>query len=816
MKTNIPDSVFPTELSENNAITTSYTTNTLIPRPGPLLLAPFVRLIPRLIEEYQSAADLLKDSQTFEKQYETKLEITSSKINQSIFNKLSQQESFKSNIKSNITKLQKTLKKKSNNTNTLLPTSALFSNFTNRPSIPNIPALHITDNEDNDTQTDHTPQSELIKTADETILLKGFAQPNAIIGKLSEKKLLQDSGKILSSQIQEIGSNPQLKLIEFLLDDNTLPNNQELEEFETLFDLAISNHLPTQNQNSTSQLIQQDSSFKKLFMKYSWQHLNQVFSFKDYLFPIKPNQNKGYSEWAFQRSEKLTMQLGTPEFKGPISTESLTPNSELSVSESLNISDFSGQNTLQTQSNARSESQSSSLSTRFQHQLSNMTEEGMQDEAEFSKTSLLVNSLREQRRASINHVINQLSRENQSVAYSQKFTTSNASREYTSRGVDSDQAMTELAFQVSTPVDVSIKLDAVNLAWCPRIASPFLDLHRLVINHGRKSLTEFLTQNKIPDPLEPIFSYDTKEDTKEDTVTVPNLLGPIPFEFSFEMDGNFKGWELDTEHAGVTQHTETKVFGLFPIKHDHADAHIDFITFNGSKVNVKVILNTNYNNSQNSLGGHPTYSTFSFYLPFRKLDESTRLAFKEYAVNQQETRQQRGAIKSKARQYAHLRKEELIDRYANEYDLKEEVFRALVRQVFSDESQSRHSYYLEILRSYIDWEHASIRMESASIDRLAYPDYPADHFMNAPAARLILPINKTSESSFFDLLEASAGPYYRKTANETESIIKNYRKTLETFKTSTPEKLVLDQYKSELVLGKHYEAVLSKSKFSED
>ena len=125
------------------------------------------------------------------------------------------------------------------------------------------------------------------------------------------------------------------------------------------------------------------------------------------------------------------------------------------------------------------------------------------------------------------------------------------------------------------------------------------------------------------------------------------------------------------------------------------------------------------------------------------------------------------------------------------------------------------SYWREILHSCVDWSAAGMRFEPAAMDATAYPQLPPSHFMNAQGVRFILPVHRSAEGAFFDALEGGAGSYFKEAATKVRAFVDGYRKIVEEAKANEPDKLVLDQYASEIVLGRHLEAVLSEHPFAE-
>ena len=87
--------------------------------------------------------------------------------------------------------------------------------------------------------------------------------------------------------------------------------------------------------------------------------------------------------------------------------------------------------------------------------------------------------------------------------------------------------------------------------------------------------------------------------------------------------------------------------------------------------------------------------------------------------------------------------------------------------------------------------------------------------MNAQGIRFLMPVLRSAETAFFDALERGAGAYHSSAAQSVRKFVDAYRKRVEELKVAEPTALVLDSYRSEIVLGRHLEGVLSQHPFAE-
>jgi hypothetical protein len=200
----------------------------------------------------------------------------------------------------------------------------------------------------------------------------------------------------------------------------------------------------------------------------------------------------------------------------------------------------------------------------------------------------------------------------------------------------------------------------------------------------------------------------------------------------------------------------------------------------------------------------------------RRLSEASRAELRAYAAEQASAEAERRAVYSRARQYAKLRRDELIAYYGNSLDLREEAFTALITNVFQGLNPGDYGYYQEIIRSSINWDNATMHFEANLAPGLPYPEFSRSHFMNSSAIRFILPIIRGAEDAFFEALENNGSTYYKESAKKVREFTDAYRKRVEDLKEIDSPLLVLDEYTREMIMGRHLEAVLSNHPFANE
>ncbi len=641
-------------------------------------------------------------------------------------------------------------------------------------------------------------------------LLHGLAQPNVVIAELLRVQLVQPTGSWLSARL--LNSEDPLALITKALAGQRERNSSRREALGQLMD---------RSQAFLKQLGMPDGTLM-LRLRADEEVRAQVYDFLGRLVDgigidgsmvpmAEDTVVTGSREWAFKRSERLNLKVGTPTLRGPFRAEAVSPNSELNISEA-SLSEtvrFTETGTGRSQSRT-SESSNFSAST-FRQSLSTLSEEGINNEGAFSSNSTLFDTLRERRREAIERTLVQVSSSNEQRSGSQERTVTSLSRSYTTRGKDASFATTELSFQVAAPVEAEVLLESVGLVWCPRMDSPFIYLHQLIVNYERQAEFEYLEQNISLDPVRPVEVYEQSTFTHE--MAIKGDTGYQAKEYSFTIPAGQIGWDLDRTATDVYFRNGTAGDYNWDERLNWDDlenwhAWLLSVSVQGGQVMGVAVLETTDPEWLNK-------GFLTFKIVMRRLTEETRVALDNYDREKQEAAAQRRAVIVRARQYARLRRDELIEQYESNTALREEAFSRLTQQVFQGSAPEHASYYREILHSCIEWGEAKMRFEPGALTSLPFPHLPPSHFMNAVGVRFTLPVLASAEESFFDALETGAGSYHRDAAKAVRQTVDNYRTEVERLKREDPGGLVLDRYSSQLVLGSHLEAVLSHHPFAE-
>ncbi|MEL6679878.1 MAG: hypothetical protein AAFQ51_14315, partial [Pseudomonadota bacterium] len=561
-----------------------------------------------------------------------------------------------------------------------------------------------------------------------------------------------------------------------------------------------------------------DETFRGQVLRYVITRIDTARPISDRLTPLpKDTAIVESREWAFQRKERLDITVGTPTLRGPIGAEAVTPNSELRLTEADLIERVEGfaQSTGAAQA---TRSRSADLSVEgFQLALGSMTEAGTISDDAYQNDTALLNTLKERRREQINEVIDSVSRSNESQRFSSTRTVQSRSRDYLTKGKDDVFSTTEVAFQVAATANVEVYLEDVDLAWCPRVEVPFLYLHTLVVQERDRAEARYLEQNQVLDPTQPVLRYETQSFTFELAISGDRRYQRQSF--SRRPPGNISGdddrggqWEVDRSASTVRFRNgrgddyDWTERGNWDDLEVHREYFVQGPTLHASgNVVGEACLETTDPEFWNK--GFMTYT-----IVMRRLTAETVRALDEWQRGRGQVEADRRAVAVRAQQYGELKMREAIARFETAIEQRKEVYASLIRLVYAGIAEQHRSFYAETISSCIDWSRASMTFEQPELDGLPFPDYPPTHFMNVSHVRLVLPVNRSAEQSFFDSL-ANADDYHAAAAQDVRDFVLAYRKRLEELKGAGLDRL--DQYSRDMVLGRHVEAVLSHHPFAE-
>ena len=512
------------------------------------------------------------------------------------------------------------------------------------------------------------------------------------------------------------------------------------------------------------------------------------------------------TEWALIRKDKITVSIKEKLLRGPIETLSVSPNAtneSYTSFESVVSSQSENENT---SSSSKLTRQSRSIADNIAASTTNSVESGARTQSSFNNNSVIRNSMTE-RLSSVSReelkVMSQMNRMASLSSYEERLSKSNM---YKTEGVDDNLANTEVLFESFAKTTVTSTLDDIGLVWCPRMYSPYMNINRQINRAARQARHDYKKINYIVDPAEPALLYDTKEvyfeisasgryDKSEYTQEVT-----IPFNLASE------NWELDDDHVVTGFRNGTSDDYDWNERNNWDDLETSSTTLLdlsriGNTVKVSVRLETT--NPERYNKGFITVS-----LGFRQLSAESKSALSVYEQQKKTSQLERRSVGVRARQLESLKKQELISSTnKSSSEVKKILIYNLLRQVSIDNERRNISLYYEALKSCLDWEGVYVENEMSS--NPPYPLYPHDHFVNANAARLFLPVRKEKETDFVNLMKEFSTSVY---ASKIDSIVTtvNQRRTEIKNMTKPP---VLFKYDDEIVLGVHRENVFSNTNF---
>jgi hypothetical protein len=493
---------------------------------------------------------------------------------------------------------------------------------------------------------------------------------------------------------------------------------------------------------------------------------------------------------AYNRKERSTLVFGTPDLRGPVAAEPVAPQG------SYKREDYTATRT-------------ESITQRRELERTSLTEAESFGTASLRRaldkvyysgagaldqlTSQASNSLlREERRSALLSVVRQWSEEREMLEIEGLRSTTSTTTTREAPGVDQKRAATHHRLNVVVPIDVTVEMYDVGLTWAPRIFNPFFQLRQAIWDVYDRAYTEHLQRYYVPEPTRPPIVWDTY------TAMTDILMEgeeQVTMEFTITLAPSDREQRADLDSARVSWNQDESFWNDDP---DHFVAILQDLNFSGGRITGKVRLETDD-------GGADFQGSAHIEVPILRYSQETVNALAQYELDLADTELRRDALAAQARQYARVKQREFIERHESLDDLTKIVFEALIRTVCQTALAPHLSYYKEIIAGTINWTSAKIEFESAPLDALAFPDFPPDHFTNSLAVRFFLPVIRTAEDTLFDVLEACGTFQVRASVQNARNRIAAERTRLT---NNGPD--VLDQFSTEMTIGQHIEAVMSE------
>ena len=778
LHTTIGDEHFPVAVVEPNQLTTYYESYVLIPNLGPLLYSKLYGKLKRVVNDFSSAINLIDDIKFYYAQYKEipptpyipdDIVVSGTDISEG-----AARSGFKIDeayARANIGQPQAVLRALNNIGKKVIQSSPVGSFYTA-----------------NDGRMDNYKN-----------ILSGISKRNAAISALVDNNFMLVNEGIVSRKFLSASSESQIEVM--------------VSSFVGALESAeISDGAQELSKSMTHTLLQHNAELLKYGAQIADVVSISIVNFFDRYSIVNPRDHIEVvesCEWAFLRTERITLDLQTPLFRGPLDVNCVAPKSELKLTETQSRMTTSGSRTLVSSSDDLKEY--NSISSEVKNKLGILFDYGSNLGQTMSEQGYTQDTMKSEKRSRVESALREISQQNSSVTVSTQTLSSSEIREYRTEGKDPKFATSELSFEVFSPVKVNHYLDDVSAVWAPRVNNPFSDLRTNLTEYYNQTYSDYIQENYVIDPLEPIPSYESVNRVTRDTAYESNP-GTYTKKVTFKLTPN----EIATGHLfgediqlEFHQHCD-----WYENCYDDDDRWMKIHNINRHGADSWVDVTIKYH-VDNVAGNDPDRTYVRVSIDKYKETEAYRQELKDYTQTVDKTNPaRRNAIKVQARKYAGLKRDELLRKYEGNIDnLKDYAFTSLIKKMFSNNVVDENwSYYLGIIRSCIDWDKSRIDPEPCDIEALYETVLSPYHFMNIQAVRFFLPLNVGAEAIFFDTMRNVVDPAWRSLFDTVEKYINEQR---EKFKELPEEERLIDSYDSELILGRHLEAVLSDKKFAE-
>ena len=778
LHTKIGDEYFPVAVAKPNQLTSYYESYVLIPHLGPLLYSKLYGKVKRVVDEFSSAIVVIDEIVNYHELYK---EIPSTPYMSDYFVESG------AGISEEMSRLGLKLDEiyaTSVRENNWLPWSVLNSlRKIGRDVINSAPVANY-HTADGRRMVDY--QKILSKISISNDVISALVNNDHMLGKegiVSKEFLLASRENQVQVMIDSyIGSVKSAKISDYALSmtSTLLQDNAELLKYSGKIAALV------------------DVLMKNFFDKY------EIIDPADHIKVIER------CEWAFLRTERITLDLQTPLFRGPLDVNCVAPKSELKRTETESRMSTSGSRTLVSSRDDLKEY--NSISSEVKNKLGILFDYGSNLGETMSEQGYTQDTMKSEKRSRVESALQEISQQNSSLTVSTQTLSSSEIREYRTEGKDPKFATSELSFEVFSPVKVNHYLDDISAVWAPRVNNPFSDLRTNLTEYYEKTYSDYIQENYVIDPKEPIPSYESADRVTRDTAFEKNpgtYTKTVTFTLHKELEldkGYLFGEDIQLEFNQYAHGYENT--------YDPDDYWMRVTSVNRHGGDSWVDVTIKYH-VDNVWGNDPDKTWVIVSIDKWKETKTYHDEMKEYTQTVEKTNPaRRNAIKVQARKYAALKRDELIRKHeSNNNQLKDYAFTSLIRKMFSNNVVDENwSYYLGIIRTCIDWDKSWIDPEPCDIKALYENVLSPYHFLNVQAVRFFLPLNVGAEAIFFDTMRKVVDPKWRSLFNTVERYINKQR---EEFKELPEAKRLIDSYDSEFVLGRHLEAVLSNKTFAE-
>lgn len=807
--TNVPVSVLPTELAEDNKLTAEYESFTLVPRLGPLAYSYSRRKARKMLIEFGDVISLINAVRAFEKRWKvepvfpvyvledyqemdiegpgTTIEDPRDRVSQPEFS----QPAFADAINTPMERFRR---------------AASLSRGGARRMSALSTGMRVSDQKMN---------SEMIE--DHAEIVERLSTENSLMNSMVMSGELALDGKFVSPELTRV--KPEEAASKII---NQLAKSQDRKGVTSVHKSMASNLLDDLIKNekrfgSIGDQLKDDLDLKERVSDMIAGGLKDLYVIEtdESLSDINIVKSR---EWAFFRKEYVEIELETPKLRGPVAVNSVSPDSELFIQQSKNMT---SQSFVSTSRDLASVSSSSlTLASQVKNNMGTLFDYGSNLGSSMSEEGFSRDTNRSEKRSIVESTLLEVSQKNALQTLSGSSVSSGQVREYRTEGKDEHYSSTEVAFEVFSPTKVTHYLDAIGTVWCPRVLNPYRELIDLIDEYEEMVRNEYVEENKVINPAMPIPTYDDFADVKVQTKKITDFDDHDVFEETLTVElsaadrsegymfDNSARCSLKQSDSWYTNALEAEQYKIFPATVEVIDGY-------------KAIVKTKYKILDEPSGKNPHYICLNVVLSKYRFSQSYLEQSKDYdhtieVVNPA----RRSAVEVQAKKYARLKREELVAKYENSIsDLKDFNFTSLMKNMFAGTSGDKGwSYYHGVLKSCIDWNKATYEVEPGTANALLERNRSPYHFLNADAVRFFLPIHEHSEAAFFEAVSNTVDSQWRDMFDEVKDYVDQQRKLVNQMRARMNDddkrQLTLDTYDSEIVLGRHLESVLSNHPFS--
>lgn len=811
LHTKIGNEYLPEEVASPNRLTNYYESYVLIPNLGPLLYSRIYSKLKQIIADFARSIRVIENVENFHKKYG---QIPKTPTVTEIIRDYGQPSDWRIAESINVNPRAATGVRIIRETGReITPESLEKSNEELKPLI-NIETARAIIKQDPKTILSYLKSSgtNLIKTApiintdikeiersfDYKSIISELSEDNKIISALVDNNLFFKKEGIADQTLLSASKEEKV---------NILVNNLQ----QTKRRINISPEIDSLCKSLIDTLLKDSdlSAYKIKIYRLLTIYLNNIFNKYEIVHPSDSVKIAESCEWAFARKEKITIDLKKPMFRGPLSVNCVAPSSELKLTESESRMRTSAS---QSMMSSRDDLKVyNSISSEVKNKLGILFDYGSNLGQTMSEQGYSQDNMQSEKRARVESALREISQQNSSFNLTSETVFSSLIREYKTEGKDPKYATSEMSFEVFSPVGVKHYLEDINAVWCPRIRNPFRGLRKNLNKYWQQTFHQYVLENYVIDPLEPIPSYEniSRVSKNTDYETNPGTHSKsVVFELTKQeiQTGYRFGKDI---RLSFKQHCD-----WYENCYEEDDYMMKIDSIERNPGDTMVTVNVTWDVADVT-GNDPDRTYLEVSIDKFKETEAYRQELKQYKETVQKINPaRRNAIEVQALKYANLKRDELIKKYeSNTNSLKDFAFSSLIRKMFNNNiSDGNWSYYQGIIRTCIDWDRSHMDAEPCQIESLYYNELSPYHFLNIPSVRFFMTLKKDAEGVFFDTMRKVVDPNWRSLFDKVEKYIKQQRNL---FNSSPDSAKLLDSYDSEIVLGRHLEAVLSNKPFSE-